>query len=375
MHNRSLAGLVVLTLVIAGAAGQAFAEKEWLSANGSVSAERPKAEVINSDESETLVKLTIPGFWLETITEEGMTYQVLRFPGYATTQDVGKAALPVINEYIAIPARSGVRAEIVDFEEVTLDGYNVYPFQKVLKIGEKRTSFDIDRTFYSQNKQYPEVVKLSEPGIWRDLRLVNLRVAPVRFNPATGELSVYTSVTVRLEYSGENNVNAKVREPGEISLRQSAMYDRLVLNYEESDLPLLGAKPDDNDYDLLIIAEDRFIDDLDEYISWKLQNGYKSKLVPVSTVGTTAVEIKDFVESEYEDFGISYLLLVGTEEAAENPVNFLIYDNNTVASDYAYGTLEGNDWFPEIGVGRFSALTETELANMIAKGITFESGQ
>ncbi|MBN2185411.1 MAG: T9SS type A sorting domain-containing protein [Candidatus Krumholzibacteriota bacterium] len=373
MQSRLLVGFVVLTLVIAGAIGQAQAEKHWVSVNGSLSAERPKAEVINSNESETLIKLTITGFWLDTITEEGTIYHLLRFPGYATTQDVGKAELPVINEYVAIPARAGVRAEIVDFEEITYDGYNVHPFQKVLQIGEKRTSFDIDRAFYAENRTYPEAVRVSEPGIWRDLRLVNLRIAPVRFNPASGELSVYTSVTVRLEYTGENSVNAKMQAPKVVSPRQAALYDRLVLNYDESALPVLGAPPVDNSYDLLIIAEDRFTGDLDEFETWKQQNGYKTKLVPVSTVGTTALEIRNFVVGEYQNCGISYLLLVGTEEPAENPIPFLIYDNNGTASDYAYGTLEGADWYPEIGVGRFSVTTDTELANIVEKSITFES--
>lgn len=373
MHDRTLVVFVTLILVLAGMTGESFAEKRWISLDGSVSSEKPRAEVLVSNDSETVIRFIISGFWLDAVTEDGVTYNVLRFPGYSTTQDVGKAELPVINEYVAIPARAGVRAHIVDFEEATLDGYHVYPFQKVLHIGEKRTSFDIDRTFYAQNKVYPEPVRVSEPGIWRDLRLVNLRVAPVRYNPAVDELILFTSVTVRLEYVGENMTNAKMRAVVEVSPCRAASYDRIVLNYDGLDIPVLASQPDDNDYDLLIIAEDRFVDDLDSFTSWKQQKGYKSKVVAVSTIGTTAVEIKNFVEYEYENFGISYLLLVGTEEPAENAIPFLLYDNNGTASDYAYGTLEGSDWYPEIGVGRFSVKDETELANMITKSITYDS--
>ena len=363
----------VLLVLIFSIVGSASAEKRWVSTGGTLSSEKPRAEVLSSNEMETLIRFEIPGFWLDSASEEGIAYHTLRFPGYATTQDIGKAELPVINEFVAIPARAGVHARIVDFEEIVLEGYKIYPFQKILNIGEKRTKFDVDRGFYAQDKLYPEVVRVSEPGIWRDLRIVNLRVAPVRYNPASGELRVYTNVTIRLEYVGENATNAKTRETDHVSPRQSALYESSVLNFEEGDLPELDAPPSDQSYDLLIIAEDRFTDDLDDFTDWKSQRGYKSKVVPVSTIGTEATEIKAFVKTEYETYGISYLLLIGTEEPAENPVKFYIYDNNTTASDYYYALLEGNDWSPEIGVGRFSVVDEVELDNMISKSIAYEA--
>ena len=370
MRHRMMILPAVLFVLLACMTGWAFAEKRWVSIDETSSNQKPKAEVLSSNDSEILIRFEIHGFWLDTATEENIIYQVLRFPGYATTADIGKAELPVINEYVAIPARAGVRAHIVDYEEIVLDGYNVIPFQKILNIGEKRTKFDIDRAFYGQDKLYPEVTKLSEPGIWRDLRIVNLRIAPVRYNPASGELHVYTNVTVRLEYTGENNVNTMDRETGRVTPRQAAMYDSNVLNYDETDLPELGAPPAQG-YDLLIIAEDRFTDDLDDFTTWKERIGYKTKVVPISAVGSTAIAIKTFVTDEYENYGISYLLLVGTEEAAENPVQFYIYDNNTTASDYYYALLDGNDWYPEIGVGRFAVFSETELDNMISNSNSY----
>ncbi len=375
MRHRMMIIPAVLLLMVS-ISGWASAEKRWVSIDGTATGEKPRAEVLSSNDTETLIRFEIPGFWLDNASEDGITYHVLRFPDYATTQDIGKAELPVINEFITIPARAGVHAHIIDFEEVVLAGYKVYPFQKILNIGEKRTKFDIDRGFYAQDKLYPEAVKVSEPGIWRDLRLVNLRLAPVRYNPASGELRVYTNVTVRLEYTGENFTNAKMREPGYVSPRQSVMYGGAVLNYDETALPDLGAPPSDQDYDLLIIAEDRFTDDLDDFTDWKTQRGYKSKVVPVSSVGTEPSEIKAFVKTEYETYGISYLLLVGTEEPTENPIRFYIYfegTSNEVASDYYYALLDGFDKYPEIGVGRFSVTNEIELENMISKSIAYEA--
>jgi hypothetical protein len=366
----------VFLILILSIVGSVSAEKRWISTDGNIATEKPRAEVLSSNEMETLIRFEIPGFWLDSASEEGITYHTLRFPGYSTTQDIGKAKLPVINEFVAIPARAGVHVSIVDYEEVVLDGYNVYPFQKILNIGEKRTKFDIDRAFYGQDKLYPEAVRVSEPGIWRDLRIVNLRVAPMRYNPASGELRVYTNVTVRLEYTGENSTNAKLRETGKASPQQVAMYESSVLNFDEADLPDLGAPPSDQSYDLLIIAEDRFVDDLDDFIDWKTQRGYKSKVVPISTIGTTPVQIRDYAKSEYEDYEISYLLLVGTEEPAENAIPFYIYNQgsyNEVASDYYYALLDGYDKYPEIGVGRFSVMDEIELDNMISKSIAYEA--
>ena len=374
MRNRTII-IPVLTILLVCMTVSASAEKRWVSAGGTEAVEKPRSKILTSNDSETIVRFEIPGFWMENVTEEGMEYQILRFPDYATTQEIGKPELPVINEFIAIPARSGVKAHLIDYETTILGGYSVYPFQKIPGINERQGHFEIDRDFYGRSRLYPETVRISEPGIWRDLRLVNLRISPIRYNPATGELHVYTSVTVRLEYTGENKNNMLPGDPDHISHRQAEIYGGSVLNFDELDIPEVGVPPD-QDYDLLIIAEDRFIDALDEFTDWKGRQGYKVKLVPVSSVGTTAAAIKTFVTTEYEDYGIGYLLLVGTEEPAENAIPFYIYNpdtNNQVASDYYYGLLAGNDMYPDIGVGRFSVLTESELETLISKSITYES--
>lgn len=365
MRCRLIVGFMVLALVIAGTACGAYAEKQWISVSGSTAGERPTVEVINSNASETMIRIAIPGFWLETITEDGVTYDMLRFPGYGTTLDIGKPELPEISELIAIPARSGVKVHVLDYETVTLTGYNIYPHQKPLYIGEKRTSLAIDHGFYERDGLYPDPVSTGKPAIWRDLRVTNLRVAPVRYNPSRKELTVYSSMRVRIEYAGESNINAKNRPVTAVRPQHAAMYGRNILNYDELDIPIMAAPPVDG-YDLLIIANDEYLDDLETFVDWKEEKGYRVKLVSILEAGGSWYGfIKDFLQSEYDTYHISYCLL------ASSGIHY--YPIDTGKSDFPYTLLEGDDSLPDIGVGRFPAQNETQLGHMINKSIAFES--
>ena len=365
MRCRLLAGFVVLALIVSGTACGAHAEKQWISVDGSSIEQKPRAEVLTSNDSETVIRFTVSGFWLDAVTEEGVTYAMLRFPGYGTTLDIGKPELPEISELIAIPSRSGVKVHVLDYEEVTLTGYNIYPHQKPLDFGEKRTSLVIDHSSYERDGLYPDPVSIGRPCIWRDLRVANLRVAPVRYNPARKELTVYTNVTVRLEYAGESSINAKNRPVTAVRPQHAAMYGRNVLNFDELDIPIVDA-PSDNEYDLLIIANDEYLDNLESFVDWKKEKGYKVKLVSIQEAGGSWYGfIKDYLQSEYDAYHFSYCLL------ASNGIHYYPIDSGI--GDYPYTLLEGDDSLPDIGIGRFPAVNETQLGYMIDKSIAFES--
>ncbi|HER44256.1 MAG TPA: T9SS type A sorting domain-containing protein [Candidatus Eisenbacteria bacterium] len=367
MIDRVKAVSVLVVLLLICTAGWASAEKRWVSIDGTAGPEAPKATVLRSSDTETVIRFDIRGFWLEEVTEDGIVYQRLSMPGYATTLDVGKPELPVISELVAIPARAGVRAQIIEQSEITFEGYRVYPFQKILKIGEKRTTFDLNQEFYGRSGMYPDAVEVGAPGIWRDLRVVDLRVAAARCNPASGELVAAASITVKLSYEGTSDVNVRKQAAGYVNTRHDAVYREAVLNYDDLDIPVLAAPP--TGYDLLIIAEDRYVAAIDPLVNHKRQRGYKVNVVAVSTIGTTADAIKSFIQNEYINSGISYCLLVGEEYGGYIPY----CDITGGQGDYPYSLLSGTDSYPEIGVGRFPASSETEVGTMVAKTIAYES--
>ena len=94
MNRTFLSIFVLLSLFVFGMVASAFGEANWVSLNGTSSPAKPNAVVQSSNESETIVKFTVPGFWMEEVLEESDTYQTLRFPGYAGCLHRPAQALP-----------------------------------------------------------------------------------------------------------------------------------------------------------------------------------------------------------------------------------------------------------------------------------------
>ena len=380
--NRTFVSVVVLlTLLVSSSVAMVHGEANWVSLKGKSSIEAPSAEVLKSNQNETIIKFTTSGFFSENISENGVTYQRLEFPAYATTLDVGKPELPVISELVGIPGSADVTVSIVDYKETTLSGHKVHPFQTPLLENEKRVAFDIDKGFYRQNEFYPnQPASVGDPGIWRDLRVVSLKVSPLRYNPVTGELKVYSEITVRLDYTGSSNKNVKAPLRRPITTNYERMYGSTVLNYGQMNLDVNdGFTADfetDGAYDYLIIANDAFMSNMTPFVNWKNSIGLATTIVPISSIGANDTLIKAYIANEYTSNGISYVLLVGDEadvpsHIVETPAPGHRVDS--VLSDYWYSLLDGDDDFADLAIGRFSVGSSSDVDNMVSKSVTFES--
>jgi PKD repeat protein len=91
-------------------------------------------------------------------------------------------------------------------------------------------------------------------------------------------------------------------------------------------------------------------------------------MVDIASVGTTSAAIKSYVENYYNTNGLTFLLLVG--DAPQVPTNTT--GSLGGPSDNAYGYLVGNDHYPDIFVGRFSAETVDHVTTMVQRTLEYE---
>ncbi|UCE24178.1 MAG: T9SS type A sorting domain-containing protein [Candidatus Zixiibacteriota bacterium] len=354
--------LLLLTLSALMVTTSVFGETGWVSLAGASSPERPVLEVISSDRSETIVKVTLAGFNSEERTIEGETYQVLGLPGHLNSLAAGKPQMPIIATLIGVPGSANVIFSVVDSRHVTLPGYNIYPHQITPGV------LEIDPAVYSQNALYPSArAEVGEPGIWRDLRVVSLRVNPFQFNPVTGDLIVCPQITVRLSYGGTSNVNVKSPSNRPITGKSRKMYRDAVLNFDQMDLECAVGSDASGVYDMLIIAADDYVDDMAPFVEHKTNWGITTKVMPVSEAGASEMKIAEAISTEYFASGFEYLLLVGNETDIPGPIH------NEGLADFSYTLIDGADAFPEIAVGRFSVDNADHLASMIRKTINYEA--
>jgi hypothetical protein len=343
-----------------------------ISFNGSDSLVKPSITVLSSDNNGMIVEITLSSLEQYLKTENGEAYQNLRFLDYFTTMDIGKPQLPCIREFIGVPEFSNYKVTLLDSASIILNDYDIYPFQKLLNEGETGTFYK-DESFYKINKYYPEkIIELDMNCIWRDIRVSRLNIFPVMNNPVSRELKIYTRLVIRIDY--ENPIGTAIVSTRPISEEWDKIYQSAILNYNQlfpttiKSLSKVTSAMSPNDYDYLIITKDEYYDEVQPLAQWKMRKGYKTKVTLLSTVGNIQTSIKNYIQSEYNNYGIKYVLLVGNETAP-----CLSYDSQyNTYGDYWYVVFD-TTFLPYLAIGRFPADSENEVIHMIDKSIKYES--
>ena len=124
----------------------------------------------------------------------------------------------------------------------------------------------------------------------------------------------------------------------------------------------------------LIIAHDDLIANpiLSSFITFKERQGFRVELAGLNTTGSTSGEIRSFIADYYAVNDLEYVLLVGDVDDAYALPSFSFGPENDV-TDLPYGLITGNDYFPEVFVGRWPVDTQAELAIIINKTIQYAS--
>ena len=245
--------------------------------------------------------------------------------------------------------------------------------------GEEPGPFVIDTVLYGTDSFYPQqITEVGTPAVWRDVRVTVLSLYPVSFNPVTGILRVYDDLTVQLNYSGTDGVNPLVNPPPVVSPSFDRMYRRVLINYDYlsldvSDVPL----------GYLIITPCGYVTGpavLEPFVEWK-----RAKGIPVFVerfgeciedgpddpmpIEIDTTWIKETITQYYYDYGIEYVLLVGSTE--DTPI-YYYYPPFGFPSDFWYTLIAGDDTIADVALGRFSVYSSTDVATNVNKIFAYE---
>jgi len=227
------------------------------------------------------------------------------------------------------------------------------------------------------------VLHASTPGIWRDLRVVDLHISPV-FRTGEKTLSA-TSMRILVETGKGPGINEKTTPQRSISPIWHAMYQRHVLNYKNLNLPKLTRGTGKR---YIVISRTRFNSNVQEFVEWKTQQGYGVELRTLEDLGytnpnsDTAMDAtKNFIQNAYSTWPEppEYVLLVG-DIASSTPSGSIytkkfynyFYSQGYMFYDQWYGFLEGNDLFADIMVGRIPDTDQNRMAFQLSKTVGYE---
>jgi hypothetical protein len=368
-----------------------YSEGTWISFDSDDSSKLPDVEILKSDLDSITVEVNIHGVQLEQKRVGEEKFQVLTIPGYGFTTEVGKAQLPVMRTFLAIPPSSEVELKILDANYSVLQGYNIYPVQEPLPESLKH-NFTINKTFYSSNLFYPDkVVDISDSGLLRDYRIVQLQIYPIRFNPDSNELRVYDEIKIELKFAGAKKIEKAIISKNLFE----KIYEKSILNYNSAKkyMPIVAPeepcpsldktsmeggselKNTSNRCDYLVITHDNFYEGAGPLAEDKRGKGQEVMVVNLSDIynefpGNDNDTIRDFIDYAYHNWTLAptYVLLIGDIEYV--PTNYGLYHNyedNYAATDLFYATVAGDDYFPDIFVGRISVKNTVELDAVVEK--------
>lgn len=136
-----------------------------------------------------------------------------------TIQEPGFPALPYYSTLIALPPQASVSVSVTEIALSQHHSIEVQPVpQRQLQaesdpdgilaanpetINELAPRFTKDEDLYSRDMPFPETLfEISEPFYLRDLRLVELKLFPIRYNPYRRSLTQAAELSVQLTFSG-----------------------------------------------------------------------------------------------------------------------------------------------------------------------------
>ena len=319
--------------------------------------------LINSNPNNMELEFTLGSFYREPVTINGDSWYHLFLKKEGITLEAGMPQVPVLARSLIIPATAKMHLNITNSEYVEL----------TLPVAPSKGNLtrDIDPAtipytfadFYQSGESYPaEIAYLTEPFILRDYRGITVRFQPFIYYPATQTLRVYTKLNISVYAQGTDLTNALLNPKTSYSRYFESTYQNMFLNFSAAKYPSL-----DEEGRILVIKHSMFDATIQPWVDWKRQLGFTVDVVDVTQAGSTAANIKTYIQNQYDlNNGLMFVQLVG--DAPQIPT--LTYSGG--GSDPSYALLAGNDNYYDIFVGRFSAQTVAELETQVARSIYYE---
>lgn len=340
----------------------------WMAINSN----NPKPVAIDLTEdnlTSTTITVELGGFMLNQVnTPRGDAFTV-SVGESSPILEKGMPDLPKVTASLVIPGDANMDATVISSRYKDYTNLDIAPSKGNLTRDTDPAS--VAYTYgpaYNVDAYYPaSQTSLREPYIIRDYRGQTLIVNPFAYNPVTRTLRVYYEITVSIKANGRSTINILPDNAGEkpLSIDFKNIYQRHFLNSTDHN----RYTPLEEYGKMLIICYPDFMDEMQPFIDWKRKTGIPVEIVDVATIGTNATAIKNYVAQYYADNGLTYLLLVG--DNAQVPT-ITSGTNLGGPSDVAYGYLAGDDHYPDIFVGRFSAETEAQVVTQVQRSVTYE---
>ncbi|MFC1898469.1 C25 family cysteine peptidase [Candidatus Cloacimonadota bacterium] len=298
---------------------------------------------------------------IEEVSRVNENFHIIEITDCKPTGKLGEAVLPVFSRLVTLPASGNFAVTNVRYnsEEISVE-------HKIQYLGIEENE-PISDTYYNRDEWLPEnIVTVSKPNIMRSHRFAQVTVAAVQYNPVLNKIRILKNVNFDLEIDDSINANPLTRNVS------SQVFDKLaaanILGAEETTRSTSGQ--------YLIICPPGSASDLAPLVQEKQKLGFKTKIATLTETGPDEDDIKDYIQNAYDtwEYPPEYVILVGDVSGQIQVPAFFVegYWDPWDVSDHPYTLLAGDDYFPDILIGRISVQSTSELNTVLNKIINYE---
>lgn len=328
-------------------------------------------------------------------------FDIPQLANYGSISEIGKPLLPeAVFNVLVPPSATVTKIEVVSVKKVELPGqYKIYPVQTPRTISSEEPIKFVapDENTYKSFESYPgKLTDFNYTGTKSGYRICGFAVYPLQYLPATGKLTLYTQLALKITYE-ESKVTELQLTEGQRELFSKDVR-ALVVNPEnvETFSPSLHTT-DPNDLDYVIITGNSFVSNFQPLADWRTKKGFKTEIKSVDWISSnysgrdTQEKIRNFIIDYFTNHGIKYVLLAGDNAvvpgrrvritvgtSTENIPSDLYYSDLQWSWDSDHDNVFGElgtdtmDVFSDVYVGRASIDLASQVTTFINKINTYE---
>ncbi|MBO4655354.1 MAG: T9SS type A sorting domain-containing protein [Bacteroidales bacterium] len=288
---------------------------------------------------------------------------------YGIVDSIGYPLLPQLSFYVNVPHNATnftVTLQDTEYQSIIIEQF-VLPAQEDIRKDSSVFNFSMDTAFYTSTNSFVGLNACILEEFWAfGEKGVTLSILPFTYNPSTGNVVVLKSALVSISYSLDS-LDSGERNDSLCNPVVEDYLEHLFINYEASRSTRYWP------LNYLIITDPEFESTVSYFANYKRNLGYDVSVVTTNTTTTNPLYIRLYLIALYNSLITrpTYVLLVG--DADKIPVS---WGNNSdiehPITDIDYSLLEGNDWIPDVFLGRWPVSDVQELKNIINKTIFME---
>lgn len=300
---------------------------------------------------------------------------------YDHPSEVGLPDLPVLRLSIELPYGSGYQVELLNKISVSSRlGENGLPATI------PNRSPEVQKSIHQQTEENPDVIEINHEGTfpYSPVNLSNTYVIrghqvgqfefwPVIFYPNQQTVEILNEVIFRI-ISEQPDPNLPIERSSSLT---SASFDHLLSSEIVNFNPEINPETSQTNGNeaVLIITPDAFLSELNALVNLKENQGHPVTLAPLSITGSTPESIKSFIDNAYHKWTTppTFVILVGDVDNGSNSMPAFTGVSSGTVTDLYYGTVDGDDWIPDLFVGRLPARNTTQLKVMINNLIAYDN--